>query len=81
MTGEVVAAVTAMEELFERLNDLSRAEKLLTLAVPEELGAFRRWLLGQYTSQYKGEPPVPWPQWAAALGLDLTADGAEDVDD
>lgn len=33
---------------------------LLSLASPPEAIAFRRWYLGEFTAQVRGEPPLPW---------------------
>lgn len=37
-----------------------RGEGLLSLASPPEAVAFRRWYLGEFTAQLRGEPPLPW---------------------
>lgn len=47
-------------------------DHLLSLATPPDALAFRRWFLGQFTSQVQGAEPVPWPEWCAANGLPAT---------
>lgn len=43
-----------------------RGQHLLTLAASPELVAYRHWYLEQVVDQVEGQPPVPWPQYAAA---------------
>jgi hypothetical protein len=38
--------------------------RLLTLAAPAELVAFRNWYLLEFARQIRGEPPVSWPAYA-----------------
>lgn len=47
-------------------------EFLLTLQTPARALAYRRWLLGQFTEQLGGSPPVSWPDWATRHAPDLT---------
>ena len=68
VTQSSLDAFAGMDALFERFDDLASSGQLLTLAPPEDIKAFRRWLLGQYLTQFDGQPPVPWPQWVAADG-------------
>jgi hypothetical protein len=42
-----------------------RGEHLLTLATPPDQLAFRRWFLGEFERQLAGQPPMPWPAYAA----------------
>ena len=39
-------------------------QHLLMLATPDDLLAYRRWYLGEFTRQAEGASPVPWPQVA-----------------
>jgi hypothetical protein len=41
---------------------------LLTLATPDDLVAFRRWYLSQFTDQVAGQPPVPWDTYLQRTG-------------
>jgi hypothetical protein len=41
---------------------------LLTLATPDDLVAFRRWFLSQFTDQVAGQPPVPWDTYLQRTG-------------
>jgi hypothetical protein len=67
VTGAAVTAVAEMDTLFERFDGLSESDQLLTLAAPEDIKAFRRWLLGQYLTQFEGQAPESWPQWSARV--------------
>ncbi len=40
-------------------------EHLLTLETPAELVRFREWFLEEFRRQIAGEPPTPWPDYAA----------------
>ncbi len=42
---------------------------LLTLAPPADVAAYRRWSIEQVLQQHAGEPPTPWPVFAAAHGV------------
>lgn len=65
LTYRVPAAVGPAAAEFERLltqaDEFCRRGSLLTLATPDELVAFRRWFLGEFTAQIAGAPPRPWP--------------------
>ena len=59
---EVADACVALSRMVDEADDFCRSgEVLLTLASPPEAVAFRRWYLGEFVAQLKGEPPVPWP--------------------
>ncbi|HEV7209813.1 MAG TPA: hypothetical protein VGN54_13895 [Mycobacteriales bacterium] len=59
-------AVVELNAILDAADEYCRAgEHLLTLATPPEAVAFRRWYLGEFTRQIKGEPPLPWPEWLA----------------
>ena len=68
VTESSVAAMAGMHALFERFDALAASGRMLTLAPPDDVKAFSRWLLGQYLSQFEGQAPEPWPQWLARTG-------------
>jgi hypothetical protein len=39
------------------------------LSAPAEVLAYREWTLNEVRRQIAGEPPIPWPAFAAATGL------------
>jgi anti-sigma B factor antagonist len=51
----------------------SAGEHLITLATPLDALEFRRWFLGEFIDQIAGRDPVPWPEYAARVGLDASA--------
>lgn len=57
----VDAAVAALRDMWNEVDDFCRNGDLLTLETPPELAEFRAWFLDQFTSQLRGEQPVPWP--------------------
>ena len=67
--GLAAAALSAM--LDEADDYCAGGEFLLTLRTPPGALAYRRWLLGQFTDQLSGDPPVAWPDWAARHAPDL----------
>ena len=50
----------------EAADDYCRRGDLLTLEPSEEVVAFRRWLLGEFTRQLRGAEPLPWGRWRAS---------------
>jgi hypothetical protein len=53
---------TAMLELLDQADELSRAKRLLTLPARPEVVALRRWTVEQITGQLRdGRPPAPCP--------------------
>jgi len=56
--GPQVARLLALLE--EADEYCRRGEHLLTLATPPGTAAFRRWYLGEFVRQARGEAPLPW---------------------
>lgn len=51
----------AWEELLQRFDGMSRAERLLTLPADAELAAYRAWYVRELVEQVRtGREPVPW---------------------
>jgi hypothetical protein len=67
--GLAAAALGAM--LDEADEYCAGGEFLLTLRTPPGPLAYRCWLLGQFTDQLSGDPPVSWPDWAATHAPDV----------
>ena len=44
-------------------------DRLMSLATPVDIAAYRRWFFAQVLDQLDGRGPVPWPESAAARGL------------
>lgn len=76
------SAADASERLLEVLDEVDeycrQGEHLLTLASPPESVAYRRWFLGQFGAQLRGEAPTPWSE--VALAVDAVPERAT-VDD
>ncbi|MGI8686620.1 MAG: hypothetical protein ACR2MO_16280 [Acidimicrobiales bacterium] len=59
----VVPACIALNDMCDEADEYCRrGDLLLSLASPPEAVAFRRWYLGEFTAQLRGEPPLPWPK-------------------
>lgn len=53
-------------EVLDEADAYCRAgQHLLTLATPPDIAAYRLWVLREFERQLAGEPPVPWPRFAA----------------
>lgn len=48
--------------LLDEVDEYCREGDLLTLAPHEGIVAFRRWFLGEFVRQPRGEPPRPWSE-------------------
>jgi hypothetical protein len=60
-------AAQALGDILDEADDYCRAGRyLLTLAAPDELVAYRRWFLSQFTQQAAGRPPVTWSEYKHA---------------
>ena len=65
-----VALVQHVEDLLREVDAYLRAgQELLTLAPPPDVVAYREWVTSQVLGQAAGEPPTPWPVFAARRGL------------
>ena len=51
--------------LLDEADEFCRRGALLTLATPPDAVLFRRWYLTEFVNQIDGNPPVPWPVYAA----------------
>ncbi|HJU81378.1 MAG TPA: STAS domain-containing protein [Acidimicrobiia bacterium] len=60
--SEMLAAIRRLDEMLDAVDDFCRAgERLLTLATPPDLVAFRKWSLGEFTRQLEnGQSPLAW---------------------
>jgi len=67
-----VTLVRHVEGILREVDDYCRAgRELLTLAPPPDVVAYREWATGQVLEQAAGEPPTPWPAFAARRGLSV----------
>ena len=74
---DIVDAMLQLGALLEELDDFCREGDLLTLVTPPDLREYRRWVLGEFTSQVRdGQPPRAWTNHVAAPA---PAAAAEDV--
>jgi hypothetical protein len=64
-----VSLVKHVETVLREVDDYCRAgRELLTLAPPPDVVAYREWVTGEVLGQAAGEPPTPWPAFAARRG-------------
>jgi hypothetical protein len=60
---EVVTATIELSRMLDECDEYCRrGNTLLTLATPPEALAYRRWYLGEFVAQSKGESPLPWDE-------------------
>jgi hypothetical protein len=65
-----VSFMDHVESILREVDDYCRAgQELLTLAPPADVAAYRVWVSDEVRRQYAGEPPTPWPAFAARRGL------------
>jgi hypothetical protein len=65
-----VDLVRHVEDVLREVDDYCRAGKeLLTLAPPDDVVAYRAWTSSEVLRQAAGEPPTPWPVFAASRRL------------
>lgn len=70
----VSAACVRLDEALDAADEYCRrGEHLLSLAPEPDQMAFRRWYLEEFVRQIDGQPPRPWPQWAADHPAELGA--------
>jgi anti-anti-sigma factor len=64
---DVAGATKRLEEMLNAVDEFCRVgERLLTLATPPDLVAFRTWSLGEFTRQLeRGLEPMPWSHFAS----------------
>jgi anti-anti-sigma factor len=64
---DVAGASKRLEEMLNAVDEFCRVgERLLTLATPPDLVAFRSWSLGEFTRQLeRGLEPMPWSRFAS----------------
>jgi len=73
--ASVADACESLSVVLDEADEFCRqGARLLTLAAEADLVAFRHWYLGEFVRQIRGEPPTPWPVYAAQIGV--KADGA-----
>ena len=64
-------ACVALNGMLDEADEFCRqGQILLSLASPPEAIVFRRWYLGEFTAQLRGNPPVPWSEVDHAAVLD-----------
>lgn len=60
-------AIVHLGEMLDEADAYCRqGSHLLTLQTPPDQLRFRRWFLSEFTNQFGGAPPLPWPQYATA---------------
>lgn len=65
-----VEMVRHVRDVLAEVDAYSRDDAwLLTLAPDEAVAAFREWSVDEVLRQHAGQPPTPWPAFAAARGL------------
>jgi hypothetical protein len=68
LPASVAAHVQELGDLLDEADAYCRTGRhLLTLATPDDLVAFRRWYLSQFTEQVAGQPPVSWDTYQGQL--------------
>jgi hypothetical protein len=61
LPAAAAADAQALGDTLDEVDDYCRAGRLLlTLAAPDDLVAYRRWFLSQFTGQVAGRSPVTW---------------------
>jgi anti-anti-sigma factor len=62
---DVAGASQRLEEMLDAVDEFCRVgDRLLTLATPPDLVAFRTWSLGEFTRQLElGREPMPWSRF------------------
>jgi anti-anti-sigma factor len=72
LPAEVADACVELEAMLDEVDEYCREGNLMSLISPPEAVAYRKWYLGEFVRQVRGEEPTPWP------GFD-PADGATDA--
>ncbi len=65
--AQVKQTCLALDAIIDEIDDYCRAGQLLTLATPPDIREFWRWSFYEFVRQVDGEPPIPWPAYAARL--------------
>jgi hypothetical protein len=66
LPGHSVAFMDHVEAILREVDDYCReGHELLTLAPPADVAVYREWTSSEVRRQYAGEPPTPWPVFAA----------------
>ena len=66
LPAEAGEAAARLDAMLDEVEAYCREGDLLTLATPEPLVEFRRWLLGEFVRQVGGAPPLSWDEHASA---------------
>jgi len=70
LPASAAAAAQALGDILDEADDYCRAgQLLLTLATPDDLVAYRRWFLSEFTGQLAGEPPISWDDYLRQLAV------------
>jgi hypothetical protein len=68
---EAAAFARRVIEVLDEVDAFCRGGRYqLTLAAPEDIAAYRRWSLNEVALQIDGAPPMSWPQYAEAHGIE-----------
>jgi hypothetical protein len=64
---EAAGAIRHLGDMLDEADAYCRqGSHLLTLQTPADQLAFRRWFLSEFTNQFGGAPPLPWPEYPLA---------------
>ena len=66
MPPAIGPACVHLVDLLREADEYCRHGDLLTMATPPEAVVFREWFLLEFAKQVDGNPPTPWPEYAAA---------------
>ena len=70
LPASAAAAAQSLGDILDEADDYCRAgQLLLTLATSDDLVAYRRWFLSQFTEQLAGQPPVSWDDYLRQLAI------------
>lgn len=59
-------AAARYNELLDEADEYCRQGRLMTMAAPVVVLAYRRWLLNEFVAQIGGHAPTPWPESESA---------------
>jgi anti-anti-sigma factor len=63
-----------LDDLLDQVDEYCRGRgHLLTQVTPPDALDYRRWFLGEFARQCRGDAPVPWPEHRPSLGAQVQA--------
>ena len=65
--AQVREVCLTLDRMIDEIDEYCREGQLLTLATPPDIREFWRWSFYEFVRQIDGEPPIPWPEFAARL--------------